>query len=89
MQEAQRPASVPPVARCRCACGYTCAGPGGCALYALDPLSCFEQHWRKDCDHDFGNPLLRFTRGRRFTVEPVACSRCGMTEADHEEACGP
>lgn len=65
---------------CRCACGYTCGGPGVCELQMED---CIEQHWKRDCDHKFEGWVE--VRGGGST----ACSICGVTCISHDMRVGP
>jgi hypothetical protein len=69
------------VDRCRCNCGYTCGGPGACPLPMLE---CIEQHYLRDCGHDFTGPMVKLGDGAS-----VSCKRCSMAACDHDMVCGP
>lgn len=68
--------------RCRCACGYSCGGPGVCR----DSMEvCLEKHFRRDCDHDFSGPCVRIDANCQSQV----CQKCGVSAMDHDCAVGP
>jgi hypothetical protein len=69
---------------CRCNCGYTCGGPGRCDLFAADPLRCVEEHYRRDCDHDFTGPWVTLGNGGSVT-----CAKCGIDACSHDCMVGP
>ena len=74
-----------PQERCRCACGYSCGGPGRCKL---DPFECLQQdvgHFVRDCDHDFSGPLVKFNE----CESSVVCQTCGMSAGAHDCWVGP
>jgi hypothetical protein len=67
---------------CKCNCGYTCGGPGKCELSTLE---CIEQHFVRDCEHDFTGPLIECGEG----CWSVTCKKCGMSAMHHDCVCGP
>lgn len=69
---------------CRCNCGYTCGGPGRCEVFAEDPIKCIEQHYKRDCDHDFTGPWVKFHNGGSVT-----CAKCGIDACSHDCMVGP
>lgn len=67
---------------CRCACGYTCKRQCG-----LDIMACIEQHYKRDCDHDFSGPLHEM--GDDGLCQSVVCQKCGVSAIGHDMAVGP
>jgi len=70
---------------CRCNCGYTCGGPGRCEVFSKDMLACINNHFKKDCDHDFNSELKDMGDGDHSVV----CTKCGMSEIGHNSRFGP
>ena len=68
-----------PRAVCRCECGYVCNRRCG-----LDIDDCMDSHYRRDCDHVWDGPVIRFDSGGTVT-----CSKCPATCIDHDMAVGP
>ena len=71
--------------QCRCNCGFTCTKPGEplwqCGLEMMD---CIEQHWRRDCDHDFqSGPWVELPDGG------TSSCKCEATSMSHDMAVGP
>ncbi len=70
---------------CRCNCGYTCGGPGACNL----PIDeCMDQHFKRDCDHDFRGPLVEIDF-MGCKAQSVTCQKCGMPAITHDLRVGP
>lgn len=71
---------------CRCNCGYSCGGPGKCDLPLLGPEGCINQHYVRDCDHDWSGPWVDFEDDNGGSV---TCATCGMDLMSHDMICGP
>lgn len=71
---------------CRCACGYKCGGPGKCKVFATDIQKCLDEHFVKDCAHDFTGPEWVSSDGLGASA---TCRRCGMLAISHDMAFGP
>lgn len=71
---------------CHCRCRYICGrGQVGAPVKCALPITeCMEQHWKKDCDHDFSGPMYR---GDDFSS--VTCVNCGVLSIDHDMVVGP
>lgn len=64
---------------CRCNCGYTCGRKCG-----LPIMECMDQHYVRDCDHDFTGEWVEDGLGGSVT-----CAVCGMTAMGHDMLDGP
>jgi hypothetical protein len=73
---------------CRCNCGYSCGRTSGGSC-DLDLFACIEQHYRRDCDHDFNGPMEHHTTPGGGATSSVTCTKCGMEALDHDMAVGP
>lgn len=76
---------LPPRERCRCACGYTCGGPGKCGHDECLELG----HFVVDCDHVWNGREIARTESSGAWSSSVSCSRCGTTALDHDCEVGP
>lgn len=74
---------------CKCNCGYTCGGPGRCALFEKDAIDCIEKHHVRDCEHDFTGPWIEFKFDGGGGGGSVSCKKCGETAMDHDCRVGP
>lgn len=70
---------------CRCACGYTCGGPGSCDL---EMQECINQHFKRDCDHDFKGDMVEVPMMGAMTYSLV-CQHCGLPAISHDVRVGP
>jgi hypothetical protein len=70
---------------CRCDCGYTCGGPGRCELFKADVMECINEHFKRDCEHDFSGELVKMDE----CSMSVVCQKCGMSSMDHDCRFGP
>ena len=67
---------------CRCNCGPTCGGRSKCDL---PYLKCIQEHWVRDCDHEFEG-WKEFADGRGGTT---VCKHCGLESMAHDMRVGP
>lgn len=70
---------------CRCDCGYTCGGPGKCEVFREDVMKCINEHFKRDCDHDFSGELKKMSE----CEWSVVCQKCGMSAGTHDCMVGP
>jgi hypothetical protein len=74
--------------RCRCNCGYTCNRQ--CDLPIME---CMDQHYVKDCDHDWDG-WEDYIEVDEDGTEHVrggsrVCKHCGTSAMAHDSARGP
>jgi hypothetical protein len=62
---------------CKCNCGYTCGRECG-----LPIMECIEQHYVKDCEHEFSGWRELPDGGSQV------CKHCGLTACEHDMLCG-
>lgn len=72
------------VTPCRCNCGYTCGRRCG-----LEIMECIDQHYQRDCDHQWDGEWVEFESPYGGGGGSVTCSKCGTSAMDHDCATGP